>query len=165
MPHAAKPGYTAGVPLGDLLSGESAILHLEARTADAVLTELAVALAEQTGLAAATIEAGLREREALGSTAVGRALALPHTKAEITSSRAVLGIARAGVAFGAPDDLPVQVFVAIVSPLEPIEHLRALASVSRSFADPTTITRIVAAERPDLVLAILRGDASEPRVA
>jgi PTS system nitrogen regulatory IIA component len=158
MPYDAVPGYTAGVPLDDLLSGESAILYLKARTADAVLTELAVALAEQTGLAASTIEAGLREREALGSTAVGRALALPHTKGEIDRSRAVVGIAAEGVAFGAPDDLPVRVFAAIVSPLAPTEHLRALANISRSFADPTTVPRIVAAERPAKVLAILRGD-------
>lgn len=159
MPYAAEPGYTARVPLDDMLSDESAIVYLKARTADAVLPELATALAEQTGLPASTIETGLREREALGSTAVGRALALPHTKAEIPSSRAVVGIAAQGIAFDAPDAIPVRVFVAIVSPLAPSEHLRALAAVSRSFASPSTIDRIIAAERPGEVLAILRGGA------
>jgi PTS system nitrogen regulatory IIA component len=156
MPYAAAPGYTADVPLDDMLSGESAIVHLNARTGEAVLIELAIALAEQTGLPASAIEDGLREREALGSTAVGRSLALPHTKAEISSSRAVVGIASQGIEFGAPDELPVRVFVAIVSPLAPSEHLRALAAVSRSFADPSTIVRMVAAEHPAKVLAILR---------
>jgi PTS system nitrogen regulatory IIA component len=145
------------VPLEDLLSGESAIVYLQAHTADAVLTELAIALAEQTQLPASTIEAGLREREALGSTAVGRGLALPHTKAEIPRSRAVVGITARGIEFGAPDNLPVRVFVPIVSPLAPSEHLRALANVSRAFADPTTIHRILAAERPAKVLELLRG--------
>lgn len=159
MPYAAGPGYTARVPLDDLLSGESAIVYLQARAAEAVLTELAIALAEQTGLPAAKIETGLREREALGSTAVGRSLALPHTKAEIASARAVVGIAAQGVAFGAPDEQPVRVFVAMVSPLAPSEHLRALAAISRSFADASTIDRILAAERPAKVLAILRGGA------
>jgi mannitol/fructose-specific phosphotransferase system IIA component (Ntr-type) len=146
------------VPLDDLLSGESAIVYLQAVTAEGVLAELALALAEQTQLPASMIEAGLREREALGSTAVGRGLALPHTKAEIPSSRAVVGITARGVEFGAFDHLPVRVFVPIVSPLAPSEHLRALANVSRSFADPSTIDRILAAERAAKVLEILRGD-------
>jgi PTS system nitrogen regulatory IIA component len=157
MPYAAGPGYTARVSLDDLLPGESAIVYLQAHTAEDVLNELATALAEQTRLPASEIEAGLREREALGSTAVGRSLALPHTKAEISSSRAVVGIASEGIEFGAPDELPVRVFVAIVSPLAPSEHLRALAAVSRSFADPSTIDRLLAAEHPTKVLAILRG--------
>jgi mannitol/fructose-specific phosphotransferase system IIA component (Ntr-type) len=158
MPYAARPGYTAGVSLDDLILGESAIVYLQARTADAVLPELARALAEQTGLAASTISAGLREREALGSTAIGRWLALPHTKAEIPSSRAVVGIAAHGIPFGALDERPVRVFVALVSSLEPSAHLRALAAVSRSFTDPSTLDRILAAEHAAKVLAILRGD-------
>ncbi|MFV8750051.1 PTS sugar transporter subunit IIA [Nannocystaceae bacterium ST9] len=147
------------MPIDDLLSGESAIVTLRAREADEVLGELALALAEQTGLSSAKLASGLREREALGSTAIGRGLALPHTKAEITGSRAVLGIAAQGIAFGAPDDRPVRVFVALVSSMQPSEHLRALASVSRWFADPSTIDRISAAERASEVLAILRGEA------
>jgi PTS system nitrogen regulatory IIA component len=145
------------VPLDALLSGESAIVYLQARTADAVLTELAVALAQQSGLPASTIEAGLREREGLGSTGMGHALALPHARAEVERARAVLGIAPEGISFAAPDEQPVRVFVAFVSPLEPTEHLRALSDVCRSFASPSTIDRIVASERADQVLAVLRG--------
>lgn len=145
------------MPLDELILGESAIVYLQAQSADAVLPELAIALAEQTGLPASTIATGLREREALGSTAVGRWLALPHTRAEIPSSRAVVGIAMQGIPFGALDERPVRVFVALVCP--PSEHLRALAAVSRSFADPGTIELILAAEHPAKVLAILRGGA------
>jgi PTS system nitrogen regulatory IIA component len=147
------------VPLDDLLADESAIVMLQARTADEALSELAVALAEQTGLAASTIADGLREREALGSTALGRGLALPHTKADVPSSRGVLGLAPQGIAFGAPDDQPVRVFVALVSSLAPSEHLRALAAVGRTFADPTLIDRLLAARQPAKLLAILRGQA------
>jgi PTS system nitrogen regulatory IIA component len=158
MPYAAGAGYTAGVSLDDLILGESAIVHLQAWTADAVLPELAMALAEQTGLPASTITAGLREREALGSTAMGKWLALPHTRAEIPCSRAVVGIAAHGIPFGALDERPVRVFVALVSSLAPSEHLRALAAVSRSFLDPSTMDRILAAEHAAKVLAILRGE-------
>jgi PTS system nitrogen regulatory IIA component len=158
MSSSPKHGYTARVPLDDLLAGESAIVMLQARTADQVLAELALALARETGLTSQTIEKGLREREALGSTALGRGLALPHTRAELASSRAVLGIKAQGIAFEAPDGLPVRVFVALVSSLAPSEHLRALAAVSRTFADPTMIDRMLAAENPAGMLAILRGE-------
>ena len=147
------------MPLDALLSGESAILYLQARTADAVLSELATALAQQSGLPMPTIEAGLREREALGSTAMGHGLALPHARAEIQNPCAVLGIAADGIEFAAPDEQLVRVFVAFVSPLVPAEHLRALSDVCRSFSPPLTVERIIAAERPEQVLAVLRGAA------
>jgi PTS system nitrogen regulatory IIA component len=146
------------VRLEQLLGGESAIVTLQAETADGALAELAEALAGRTGLPASTIAKGLRDREALGSTAIGRGLALPHTKAEIEGSRAVLGIAPRGIAFGAPDERPVRVFVAMVSSLAPSEHLQALAAVSRALCDPTSVDRILAAEHPARVLAILRGE-------
>lgn len=159
MPSRAKPGYIASVPLDDLLGDETAIVRLRAQTADEVLSELALALADQTGLSAQAIAKGLREREALGSTALGRGLALPHTKAELAGSRAVVGVAPQGIEFGAPDELPVRVFVALVSSLAPSEHLRALAAVSRTFADPAMLERLLAAEHPARMLAILRGEA------
>ena len=153
-----KPGYIRSVPLDELLADESAIVTLRATTADDALNELAVALAGQTSLSETTIAKGLRDRENLGSTALGRGLALPHTKAEIPLSRAVLGLAPQGITFGAPDELPVRVFVALVSPLAPSEHLRALAAISRAFAQPSVIDRILAAEHPSQVLAIVRGE-------
>lgn len=131
------------MPLAELLTDSSAIVRLRARTPDEALRELAEALAEQTGLASEVIFAGLRERESLGSTGLGHALALPHTKAEIAGTRAVLGVAPDGLEFGAPDGEPVRVFVALVSSMQPTEHLRALALVSRTFADPTLLDRLI----------------------
>jgi mannitol/fructose-specific phosphotransferase system IIA component (Ntr-type) len=156
MPYAAEAGYIAAVPLDHLLSGESAIVYLKARTPDAALFELADALAEQSGVPASTLASGFRERESQGSTGMGRGLALPHTKAEIPNARAVLGISSLGIPWAAPDELPARVFVAIVSPLAPGEHLRALSEVSRCFMVPSTVDRIVAAERPEQVIALLR---------
>ncbi len=141
--------------IDDLLPDETAIFELHAEHADDVLPELAAALARQTGVAVDLLLAGLREREQLGSTAMGRGLAIPHTKAELEQSRGVLGLARHGVEFGAPDALPVRVFLAIVSPPQPGEHLRALACVSRAFMDPTIIDRVANSSEPAAILAML----------
>jgi PTS system nitrogen regulatory IIA component len=142
--------------IDDIIPDESAILELRGGSADEILAELAAALAHRTELNPEWVLDQLREREALGSTAIGRGLALPHTKAEVPHTFGVLGLARSGVEFAAPDGAPVQVFLALVSPPQPSEHLRALASVSRTFADPTTVDRLVACVDASSVLAVLR---------
>lgn len=145
--------------LDDIVADESAISWLRARSADDALIELAHALALQTGIDHALLLAGLRERESTGSTAFGRGLAVPHTKAEFgdsSSSRGVLALAHHGVDFDAPDGQPVRVFVALVSSMQPGEHLQALAAVGRAFVDPTLLERLLACERPAEVLASIR---------
>jgi PTS system nitrogen regulatory IIA component len=142
--------------IDDIIPDESAILELCGHSADEVLAELAAALAHRSGLDPEWVLEQLREREALGSTAVGRGLALPHTKAEVADTFGVLGLARAGIEFAAPDGASVRVFLALVSPPQPSEHLRALANVSRTFADPTIVDQLVACADASSVLAVLR---------
>lgn len=142
--------------IDDIIPDESAIFEVQAREVDEVLAELAAALARRSSIDVPQLHESLRAREALGSTAIGRGLALPHAKADVDRSYGVLGLARAGIEFGAPDGAPVRVFLALVSPQQPSEHLRALACVSRSFADPTTVDRIVACPDATCILALLR---------
>lgn len=151
--HFAEPAMT----IDDIIPDESAILELHGRDREAILAELAAALAQQCQLDSALVFEHLREREALGSTALGRGLALPHMKADVPRTFGVLGISREGVVFDAPDGNPVRVFLALVSPFESSEHLRALACVSRSFAEPATVDRIVASSDPTSIRQILRG--------
>ncbi len=76
----------------------------------------------------------LWEREQLGSTAIGRGIAIPHCKLD-GLERVVLvavGLAPAGVDFGAADEQPVRLFFVVVSPSRsPAEHLQSLAAISR----------------------------------
>lgn len=143
--------------IDDIIPDEAAILELHGRDGAAILAELAVGLARRTGLDSAVLLEGLREREALGSTAMGRGLALPHMKGDVLHTCGVLGVSREGVEFDAPDHQGVRVFLALVSPNDSNEHLLALACVSRSFTDPTTVERIVASPDPARILEILRG--------
>lgn len=143
--------------IDDIIPDESAILDLNGHDADEVLAELAAALARRAGLASEALLEQLHEREALGTTAIGNGLALPHTKAEVSHSFGALGLARAGVEFAAPDGLPVRVFLALVSPPKPSEHLRALACVSRAFAEPKLIDRLLACPDAASILGVLHG--------
>jgi nitrogen PTS system EIIA component len=75
----------------------------------------------------------LREREQLGSTAIGGGIAIPHCKVDRLKSGVVsLGRVLEGVDFGAADGQPVRLFFLVISPSQsPAEHLQSLAAISR----------------------------------
>lgn len=77
------------------------------------------------------------KRELLGSTGIGRGVAIPHTKhANVDHLVGTVAVSAAGVAFDALDGEPVHVFVMLISPQDrPAEHLRALENVSRCLRD------------------------------
>src|SRR5262252_3365398 len=66
------------------------------------------------------------KRELLGSTGIGRGVAIPHTKH--TSVERLIGtvaLSKAGVTFDSLDGEPVYVFVLLISPQDrPGDHLR-----------------------------------------
>lgn len=81
------------------------------------------------------------KRELLGSTGIGRGVAIPHTKhASVDRLVGTVAISPGGVAFEALDGEPVHVFVLLISPQErPAEHLRALENVSRCLKDDSFV--------------------------
>src|SRR5260370_21776893 len=77
------------------------------------------------------------KRELLGSTGIGRGVAIPHTKHNsVERLIGTVALSKAGVAFESLDGEPVHVFVLLISPQDrPGDHLRALENVSRSLRD------------------------------
>jgi PTS system nitrogen regulatory IIA component len=101
-----------------------------------VLDELASALA--TARVARTPDAivdALRRREALGSTGIGKGIAVPHVRSTMITERALL-VARSakGVEFDSMDGGPVHLLFLIVAP--PLErdtiYLKLVAEIVRS---------------------------------
>ncbi|MGB0439672.1 MAG: PTS sugar transporter subunit IIA, partial [Paracoccaceae bacterium] len=84
-----------------------------------------------------TVEA-LLERENLGPTGVGRGIALPHARLEgLTSVVGAFILLEKPVAFESVDQQPVDLVFALLAPQEAgVEHLKALALVSRTLRDP-----------------------------
>lgn len=77
------------------------------------------------------------KRELLGSTGIGRGVAIPHTKHNsVDRLVGTVALSRGGVGFDSLDGEPVYVFVLLISPQDrPGDHLRALENVSRSLRD------------------------------
>lgn len=79
----------------------------------------------------------LMAREALGSTAIGQEIAIPHGKTESTDKLvAALAISKKGVNFDSLDGEPVHIFFLLLAPIDSAgPHLKALARVSRLLKD------------------------------
>lgn len=96
-------------------------------------------LAESThGLNAAAVVEALLAREALGPTGVGRGVALPHARIEgIEKVTGLFVLLEKPVNFGSVDRQPVDITFALFAPITAgVEHLKALALVSRTLRDP-----------------------------
>jgi PTS system fructose-specific IIA component/PTS system nitrogen regulatory IIA component len=73
------------------------------------------------------------ERERLGSTGIGRGVAVPHAKhSAVSRPVGTVGVSQQGVDFASLDGDPVHLFFALVSPPErSADHLAVLEYVSR----------------------------------
>lgn len=124
------------------------------RQALAVIAEIA---ARNLHLEAGTILDGLNAREVAGSTGVGYGVAVPHAKlAGLGRMRGVFVRLDQPVEFDAVDDHPVDLLFALFAPKGAgVEHLRALAAVSRLLRQGDLRQQLRQAQTPDAIHALL----------
>lgn len=105
---------------------------------------------------AKTVEA-LQERETLGPTGVGSGVALPHARS--TQLDRVVGtfiLLEKPVDFEAVDQQPVDIVFSLFAPeTAGVEHLKALALVSRTLRAPTLRTKLRANPDSSTLFTIL----------
>lgn len=109
------------------------------------------------GLPAGTVTDALVERESLGGTGVGDGIALPH--ARLGGLDRVSGLfvrLERPLDFEAVDRQPVDLVFALLAPASAgVEHLKALALVSRTMRNPSTCAKLRANVEPATLHAIL----------
>jgi len=100
----------------------------------------------------------LKERETLGSTGIGKGVAIPHAKCpEIKKMVAAFGISKEGVDFKSLDGKPTYIFFLLIAPGEtPGPHLKALARISRLLDDKFVRDRLRAAGNARELLEIIK---------
>ncbi len=106
--------------------------------------------------APATVDA-LLERESLGPTAVGHGVALPHARLNgIASVTGVFLRVEKPMEFTAPDRKPIDLVFALLAPeTAGVEHLKALAAVSRTMRNPAICKKLRANSDPATLYAVL----------
>jgi mannitol/fructose-specific phosphotransferase system IIA component (Ntr-type) len=126
--------------MSDFVVREAILPQLAANTKEAVVREMVTSLRDAGYFKGGDIEdivKAVLKRELLGSTGIGRGVAIPHSKhACVDRLIGTVAVSRAGVGFDSLDGEPVHVFVLLISPQDrPGDHLRALENVSRSLRD------------------------------
>ena len=144
------PPVRAAIQLRDLYTSESISLDLKAATKDAVLAEL-IGLLRVDQRSAETLLRVLQRRESLGSTGVGRGIAIPHSRSLVTNRlRLAYGHHRAGLDFQAIDGRPVHDFFLIVAP--PLEvsnqYLPVLGRIAQFAKDSDMGNQLAALNTP-----------------
>ena len=97
------------------------------------------------------------KREFLGSTGIGRGVAIPHTKHNsVERLIGTVAVSQRGVAFESLDGEPVHVLVLLISPQDrPGDHLRALENVSRCLRDDAFVRALRAATTKEEICRLL----------
>jgi PTS system fructose-specific IIA component/PTS system nitrogen regulatory IIA component len=97
------------------------------------------------------------KREELGSTGIGRGVAVPHTKhASVEKLIGTVGVSPAGLDFESLDGQSASLFFLLVSPPDrPGDHLRALENISRQLRDETFCRFLRQSKSPDDILQLL----------
>ena len=126
--------------MSDFVVRDAVIPGLTAATKEGVIREMVDSLRAAGQVPAADQEDIVRailKRELLGSTGIGRSVAIPHSKhASVDRLVGTVAVSKNGVGFDSLDGEPVHVFVLLISPQDrPGDHLRALENVSRSLRD------------------------------
>jgi PTS system fructose-specific IIA component/PTS system nitrogen regulatory IIA component len=125
-----------------------------------VIDELVDSLLEAGEISAdekADIIAAIMKREELGSTGIGRGVAVPHTKhASVEKLIGTVGVSPAGLDFESLDGQSASLFFLLVSPPDrPGDHLRALENISRQLRDETFCRFLRQSKSPDDILQLL----------
>ncbi len=143
--------------LREFFSEDAVKLDLEGTTKDEVLKEL-IGLLGLDDKNEAMLFKMLKRRENLGSTGIGRGIAIPHCRSLVVSKlRVAFGRKKDGLDFKAIDDKPVQFFFLIVAP--PLEvsnqYLPVLGKIAQFSKEPDVPDRLLTITQPAEFMKLL----------
>jgi mannitol/fructose-specific phosphotransferase system IIA component (Ntr-type) len=143
--------------LREFFSEDAVALRLEGTTKDEILQAL-VRLLKLDAKAEAMLLKMLKRRENLGSTGIGRGIAIPHCRSLVVNRLQVaFGRKAEGVDFKAIDDKPVYNFFLIVAP--PLEvsnqYLPVLGRIAQFAKEPDVPERLARLASPAQFLQLL----------
>jgi PTS system fructose-specific IIA component/PTS system nitrogen regulatory IIA component len=144
----------------DFVCRESVSTELTSFDKESVIREMVKTLLDGGHISAAEYESivkAIMKREELGSTGIGRGVAVPHTKhPSVDRLIGTVAVSREGVDFSSLDGEQVQLFFLLISPPDrPGDHLRALESISRQLRNDTFCRFLKQAKTSDDVLTLL----------
>lgn len=147
--------------LREFFNKEAVRLDLEGETKDEVLKEL-IGLLDLDEKSEGILFKMIKRRENLGSTGIGRGIAIPHCRSLVVNRlRVAFGRKPEGIEFDAIDGNPVKYFFLIVAP--PLEvsnqYLPVLGKIAQFAKEPDVPERLRTLETPEDFLRLLEEKA------
>ncbi len=144
----------------DFVSPEAIRAELTATDKEGAVREMTQALLDAGRIQADEMESivkAILKREELGSTGIGRGVAVPHTKhPSVDRLVGTVAVSSQGVDFASLDGETVQLFFLLISPPDcPGDHLRALENISRQLRDDTFCRFLKQAKSADDIKQLL----------
>jgi PTS system nitrogen regulatory IIA component len=153
--------------LSDFISSDSVVSSLKVKSKKQLLQDLSARVARLTGLPERDIFDVLLQRERLGSTGLGRGIAIPHGK--IQGLKRIVGIfARLAepVDFDAVDGQKVDIVFLLLAPQGAgADHLKALARISRLLREGSAVEKLRACKDAAALYAVLTEDEASSHAA
>jgi len=146
--------------MSDFVVREAIIPELKATSKDGVIREMVDSLRSAGYFKSSEPEdiiKAILKREQLGSTGIGRGVAIPHTKHNsVDRLIGTVAISKTGIPFDSVDGEPVFVLFLLISPQDrPGDHLRALENVARSMRDDGFVRSLKLATTRDAIWELL----------
>ena len=145
--------------IADYIKVETINLNLESKNKNAVIRELYNNL-KQTKVIKDE-EQGLNDifkREDMGSTGIGKRIALPHAKTKAVDELMItFGISRNGISYNSVDDENVNIFFMFLCPENKTrEYLKVLARISRLIREEKFVNDLLKATSNQEILELIR---------
>ena len=143
--------------LSEFLSPHRTVVNVpDCRRRD-VIHILAERFAAEFGGQPSSYAEPLLEREKLGSTAIGKGIALPHaTLKSMREPAAALAVLESTCKFPTPDDVGVDIVIAFLSPDGPPTDLNRIAGIVRELREKTVVDALRSATTPDQLIVALQ---------
>ena len=145
----------------DFVSPEAIRTQIDAGSKPEVIRSMAQSLLDAGKIAADQLDGiveAILKREELGSTGIGRGVAVPHTKhGSVQELVGAVAVSEDGVDFDSLDGEKVHLLFLLVSPPDrPGDHLRALENISRQLRDDTFCRFLKQSKQPADVWQLLQ---------
>lgn len=126
----------------DFISTKAIRPNLKSAGKEDTITELVDSLVDAGDISGDdrdNIIRAIMKREELGSTGIGRGIAIPHTKnAQVEKLVGTVGVSEEGIDFDSVDGNKAHLFFLLISPPDrPGDHLRALENITRQVRNDT----------------------------
>lgn len=143
--------------LRDFLDPTAINLDLKSTGKEAVLDEM-VSLLGLDQRATTQLGRLLKRRELLGSTGVGRSIAIPHCRSlAVSRLRLAFGVHQSGIDYDAVDRKPVHILFLIVAPPTEVsnQYLPVLGKIAQFAQMPDVADQLMRLASPDQLFSLL----------